>query len=154
MGKVSVDWLRIYGMMTSKTDRDETDEELWRRKVVEYTVRHIMELWESRNKDVHGETNTSPVRRARLQEEIRSLELLREKVRLVDSFLFIHDVEEYLKTATVHTMTVYLSNTKKSILRSVKLWEKNKDAGEGSILTWIRHVPGNEAFVKIGRAHV
>ena len=76
MGKVSVDWLRIYGMMTSKADRDETDEELWGRKVVEYTVRHIMEVWESRNKDVHGETNTSPVRRARLQEEIRSLHLL------------------------------------------------------------------------------
>ena len=70
----------------------------------------------------------------------------------MDSFLFIHDVEEYLKTVTVHTMTVYLSNTKKSILKSVKLWEKNKDAGEGLILTWIRHVPGNEAFVKQAEA--
>ena len=49
-------------------------------------------------------------------------------------------------------MTVYLSNIKKLILRSVKLWEKRRDAGEGSILTWIRHVPGNEAFVKIAEA--
>ena len=61
-------------------------------------------------------------------------------------------MEEYLKTAMVHTMTVYLSNTKKSILNSVKMWEKNKNAGEGSILTWIRHVPGNEAFVKQAEA--
>lgn len=62
--------------MTSKPNRNETDEELWGRKVIKYTIRHIMELWESRNKDVHEELNTSPVCCARLQEEIRSLHLL------------------------------------------------------------------------------
>ena len=61
-------------------------------------------------------------------------------------------MEEYLKTAMIHMMTVYLSNTKKSILKSVKSWEKRRDAGEGLILTWIQHEPGNEAFVKMAEA--
>ena len=74
--------------------------------------------------------------------------MLREQARPKDAFLFIDDVEEYLKKATIYTMTTYIAMTRKAILKSVKQWKEQDDAGVVSVIDWIRVVPGNEAFIK------
>ena len=38
IGKISEEWLGIYGVMRPKPNRDIMDKELWGRKVIEYTT--------------------------------------------------------------------------------------------------------------------
>ena len=62
--------------------------------------------------------------------------------------MFIDDVEEYLKKATVYSMSTYISMTKRPIMKSVDRWKRQYDAGVVSIMMWIQQVPGNKKAVK------
>lgn len=150
MGKLSCEWLRIHSELIKRERNEDSDtiEMCWGRAVIEHILRSVLDLWEKRNKELHGEGITSPIRKLQLAEEVRRLQMLREQARPKDAFLFIDDVEEYLKKATIYTMTTYIAMTRKAILKSVKQWKEPHDEGVVSVVEWIRVVPGNEAFIK------
>ena len=83
-----------------------------------------------------------------MQEEVCKLQALKSKARPQDDYLFIYNLEEYLKKATVYSMTTYILMTKQPIMKSVDRWKRRYDAGVVSIMTWIRQVPGNKKAVK------
>ena len=115
---------------------------------MEHTIWSVLGLWDIQNEEMHGTTKASPIRKLQLQEEIWKLQALKSKARPRDAYLFIDDVEEYLKKATVYSMTTYISMTKRPIMKSVDRWKRRYDAGVVSIMMWIRQVPGNEKAVK------
>ena len=63
--------------------------------------------------------------------------------------MFINDIEQYLSSASVYTMTSYLSMTKKAIMNSVKRWKKMREAGMVSIINWLRVKKENNAFIDL-----
>jgi len=151
MGKLAQGWTTAYEstkLKGSKKSRD-TDPIVWGSRLTEVFLRHTAMLWEQRNKELHGETNCSVVRKERLASEVRELQSLREKARPQDAFMFINDIEQYLSSASVYTMTLYLSMTKKAILNSVKKWKKMREAGMVTIINWLRVKKENNAFIDL-----
>ena len=116
--------------------------------IVETVLNHSIQVWELRNRELHGDKGCSKVRKQRLEMEVRDLQLLKEKPRPQDNFMFVKDIDKYLEKATVSTLTAYLAMTKKAILGSVKKWIKNKEAGVTLVIEWLQIIPGNAEFIK------
>ena len=149
MGKLAKEWTHAYDNLKVRSEL-RVPSQVWCTRMIEYTLRSVLELWETRNNDVHGGTDVtpSPVRKDRLSQEVRRLQKLRNDTRPVDSFLFLSDVEAYIEKSTANTLASYISTTKRAILKSVKRWEKQKKMGVVSITRWLRRVPENEKNIK------
>ena len=152
MGKLSREWLAKHSEMkvgkpiAKNTKR--VDDYIWGGAIAELLLNHSIQVWELRNKELHGDEGCSKVRKQRLDLEVRELQLLKDDARPQDAFMFITDVDKYLEKATVSTLTTYLAMTKKAILSSVKRWKKNKEAGVNSVIEWLQMVPGNAGFIR------
>ena len=151
MGKLAQGWATAYESTKLKGSRQtrDTDPLVWGSRLTEVFLQHTAMLWEQRNKELHGETNCSVVQKERLASEVRELQSLREKARPQDAFMFINDVDTYLSSALVYTMTLYLSMTKKAILNSVKKRKKMQEAGMVTFINWLRVKKENNAFIDL-----
>ena len=80
-----------------------------------------MELWEQRNKGVHGKTEAQQqsIRLQNFRIEIRKLHNQRDQTRPSDDFMFHDDLERFLETTTVIRAANYISSTKWIIIHSV-----------------------------------
>ena len=71
MGKLSKEWTNAYDTLKVKTEK-QVASQVWCTRMIEYTLRAVLELWEIRNSDLHGRQDEapSPVRKARLSQEV------------------------------------------------------------------------------------
>ena len=79
-------------------------------------LNHTIKVWELRNKELHGKSGCSKIRKKQLEMEVQELQLLKEKACPQDAFMFIKDVDNYLEKATVTTLATYLVMTKRAVL--------------------------------------
>ena len=151
MGKIAQEWLEVFKKLEPFVRKGKRKVEgfVWGARVVEAILTLVIQRWEERNDGIHGNSTKSfsPVRRKRIEEEIRNLQDLREKACPRDAFLFLPDVKLFLRKPTPYSLMTYLSMTKKAILRSVKRWSNRRAAGVVLILGWLRNVPGNNDFI-------
>ena len=149
MGKLAKEWMHAYDNLKVRSELRVTSQ-VWCTRMIEYTLRAVLELWETRNSDLHGgkDESPSPVRKARLSQEVRRLQKLQNDAQPVDSFLFLSDVEAYIEKSTANTLALYISTTKRAILKSVKRWEKQKKMGVVLIIRWLRRLPKNKEQIK------
>ena len=88
---------------------------------------------------MHGKlTKVSRIWRKRLIAEVKDLQKLKHQAKPSDLFLFLRDLEQFYKAATVSTLATYIATAKKEILKSVKGWEKRFAEGTVSVLGWLR----------------
>ena len=117
MGKLARSWLDAYVTLKVNTRREKkskrVEDYIWGGAIVETLLSHSIQVWELRNKELHGETGCSKVRKQQLELEVHELQLLKDKARPQDYFMFIKDVEKYLEKATISTLTSYLAMTKR-----------------------------------------
>ena len=140
MGRISREWLELYEQRMTKSKRTQkTESWIWGCHIVEHTLQSLIELWEQRNEEMHGEsTKVSGIWRECLIVEVKDLQKLKHWAKPSDSFLFLRDPEQFYKVATVRTLATYIVTAKKAILKSVKGWEKQFTEGTVSVLGWLR----------------
>jgi hypothetical protein len=62
--------------------------------------------------------------------------------------LFHADIEEFLDTSTIQTVTTYISSHRKAIANSVKKYTAASQAGVTSVVQWIRGWSNNDDIIE------
>jgi hypothetical protein len=110
----------------------------------------LIQLWELRNEEVHGETvdQQERTRKAKLSIDARKLNQLKEKARPVDMGLFHADIEEFLGKSTAQTIATFISSHRKAIANSVKKHTAASRAGATSVVQWISRWSNNNKVIE------
>ena len=90
--------------------------------IVEVILRQIIELWEQRNKDLHGRTDkeAEKLRKEKLIEKARELDSLREDVQPIDRWLFHNNFEQFITRSSSDQILHWISFNKRAIKNSIK----------------------------------
>ena len=70
--------------------------------------------------------------------EVKDLQKLKHQAKPSDLLLFLRDLEQFYKAATVSTLATYIATAKKVIMKSVKGWKKRFAEGTVLVLGWLR----------------
>jgi predicted glycosyltransferase len=100
--------------------------------------------------EVHGKTveQQESTIKIKLSIEARKLNSLIDKARPVDMGLFHADIEEFLEKSTAQTITTFISYHRKAITNSVKKYTTASQAGEISVVQWIREWSNNNEVIE------
>ena len=104
MGHISTAWSTIQFPPGQSPDNAQT-RNMWTSSIVEVSLRWIIDfLWETRNKDVHGHTETEQNDRLRVKHQATFCGMLAQKphMRPSDHWLFPDNPEQFLATATAN----------------------------------------------------
>ena len=84
----------------------------------------MIDLWEMRNKDVHGkeEVTKQQKRKAKAAISVKALHKLEEITRPSDSMLFYQDVEKEIEQGTAAKLEGFIAMKTRPIHNSVKKW--------------------------------
>ena len=145
-GKLSNLWFPMYeSSRTSGTQGEErkTESYVWGASIVEVFLRGHIQLWETRNREVHGDKHTTDTRqkletfhrRKAIHELIKKLYAMEDKIRPSDKFLF-PDLDILLAKDTA-SLREYVSSHRKAIRNSVQKWAQQYEQGARSIVGWI-----------------
>ena len=99
---------------------------IWGASIVETCLRMMIELWEMRNKEVHGKEAAAieQKRKERAAIIVRELHNLEEQARPSDSNLFYQDVEETIERVKASTLEAFIAMKTRAINNSVSEWAK------------------------------
>ena len=114
---------------------------IWGTSIVETCLRMIIDLWELRNKEVHGkeEATKQKKRKDKAAISVRALHDLEEIARPSDSFLFYQDVEQEIEqVTTVVKLEGCITMKTRPIHNSVKKWAKRVRSEVKLIIGWIK----------------
>ena len=144
-GKLSNLWFPMYeSSRTNGTQGEDrkTESYVWGASIVEVFLRGHIQLWETRNREVHGDKHTTDTRqkletfhRRKAIHEIKKLYEMKNRIRPSDKFLF-PDIEILLAKDTA-SLREYVSSHRKAIRNSVKKWSQRYEQGARSIVGWI-----------------
>jgi hypothetical protein len=139
-GKISQEGTKLHDNSTHRTEGKKRDGYVLGAAVVKITLRYSIQLWELRNKEVHGKTiqQQESTRKTKLSIDARKLNELKDKARPVDMGLFHNDIEEFLDKSTAQTIAKFISSHRKAIANSVKKHTEAARAGATSVVQWIR----------------
>ena len=149
-GKISQEWLQLQENSTNKTIGKKRDCYVWGASVVEVTLTHFIKLWELRNEEVHGKSveQQERTRKTKLSTDVRKLNALKDKARLVDMGLFHNDIEEFIDSSTAQTIATFISSHKRAIANSVKKYKAASQVGATSVVQWIRGWSNNNDVIE------
>ena len=105
LGKISQHWLNLF--LCHLPPNPSLDQRYnWGRDIIELTLRHMIDLWELRNREVHGTTDTEieSIRKRRVTAEIEQYFALRSKCCLCDRDLFPDNTKDFIDKSTSHEM--------------------------------------------------
>ena len=138
-GQISKLWLKHQGN-TKRSSGQVRMEYIWGASIVETCLCMMIELWELRNKEVHGKEAASleQKRKERAAITVRELHKLEEQSRPSDSILFYQDVDTTIKRVPATTLEVFIAMKTKAINNSVREWAKQSTVRVRSIIDWIR----------------
>ena len=125
--------------MDAPKDPHYYDGYVWGASIVEVILRQIIELWEQRNKDLHGRTDkeAEKLRKEKLIEKARGLNSLRKDVRPIDRWLFHNNFEQFITRSSSNQILHWISFNERAIKNSVKQWSKHNNKGVQSIIGWL-----------------
>ena len=139
MGKISKEWLTL--QQSYKDSQGNTrDATMWSATLIEICLRQYIELWEQRNRDVHGHNEREQAKhaRTRYKEDIRTLYTLRHHVRSNDDHLFPANIDTYLEKSSTNTLAQYISTNREAILHSVKQAQKKATENTKPLEHWFK----------------
>ena len=86
----------------------------------------MVEVWETRNEDVHGKTKTEKQhkRKLKLADQIRELQKEKEYVRPRDDHIFPEDLEEFIERSSPNHLANWIGIYRPTIYNSKKEAEK------------------------------
>ena len=122
---------------------------IWGASIVETCLRMMIELWEMRNKEVHGKEAAAieQKRKERAAITVRELHKLEEQSRASDSILFYQDVKATIEQVPAATLEAFIAMKTKAINNSVKKRAKWSTGRVRSILNWIVRGTNNKEAV-------
>jgi hypothetical protein len=150
-GKISQEWLYLQEESTNTTIGKKRDSYIWGAAIVQILLSQYITLWELRNEEVHGKTkeHQERTRKERLRIEVSRLNLMKDKARPSDMFLFHANEDEYIKQSTSQAIASWISSHRKAITNSVKKWATTAQTGSTGIVGWMRGEENNEAIDRI-----
>ena len=100
----------------------------------------MIDLWEIRNKEVHGKDKAmkQQKRKTKAAINVRDLHGLQDQARPGDSFLFYWDVVEKIEHATAAKLERFIAMTTRLIYNSVSKWANWATSKVKSIIEWIK----------------
>ena len=111
-----------------------TESYVWGASIVEVFLRGHIQLWETRNREVHGDKHTTDTsqtletfHRRKAIHEIKKLYTMGDKIRPSDKFLF-PDLDILLAKDTA-SLKEYLTSYRKAIRNSVAKWAHQHKQG-------------------------
>ena len=95
---------------------------MWEATIVEVSLKWFLELWETRNNDVHGHTKTEQTTRLQTRHRITARRMMAQRpmVRPSDQWMFPTDPDAYLETATAHQLGTWIASRRKTIKEQCK----------------------------------
>ena len=108
---------------------------LWTASIVEASLQWFIKLWENRNQDVHGHTETEQNARLKAKHLITARYLLdqRHLVRPSDQWIFPDNPEEFLASASAARLGSWIASRRKTIKHSKRIAEKESSRGTANI---------------------
>ena len=151
-GKFSQEWLVLFDEKNPNLNNNNryTRQYIWGANIIENTLRHVIELWEIRNGQVHGRTSKEreQKRKSRNIQELKKLFEKKNDVRPADIVLFPEDEDEFIEKNTAQGIADYVSMHAKAITNSVNDWKKRSIKGARTILGWLQKDPKNATKIK------
>ena len=151
LGKISQEWLNLYTDL--EPDPSNTQRYSWGSKIIEHTLNKMIELWEIRNKEVHGETDEEIelIRKRRAIDEITCYFALKDKVCISDQTLFPDDHDEFINKSSSRVLKEWIRMNNGWIAASIQRRESG-NLGSGPLLSWLGlHDKNTEEVMKIIR---
>jgi len=125
MGHFSTEWSATHGpfQTPSGTVREAY---MWEAAIVEVSLKWFLDLWETRNTDIHGHTKTEQTTRLQTQHRITARRMMTQQplVRPSDQWMFPNDPDAFLATATANRLGTWIASRRKTIKHSAKKWLK------------------------------
>ena len=122
-----------------KKNKHYFDSYIWGAAIVETSLRQMILLWEQRNKNVHGSSDNEveTLRKQKLVEKAKELQLLQDDTRPSDSFLFPINFKQFISSSTSEQIASWICTSQRAIKNSVKKWKEHKDSGVRSVIGWL-----------------
>ena len=137
LGKISQKWLDLH-LPHLPPDPNLSSRYTWGRHIVETTMKKMIDLWEIRNKEIHGndEKEIEVIRKQRMTDEINQYFALRQKCCVVDRSLFPDDTNAFIEKNNSRSLSDWILGNKGWITASIQR-KKDGDLGSCPILPWI-----------------
>ena len=143
LGRIAIQWLDLF---PSYFEEDKYHESyIWGAAIVELVLREVLALWDERNKEVYGKTESETDDRQRelLSHQVNKLQKDKDNARPSDQFMFKKDPKKCCKEATLAEMKTYIVTNKNAISNSVKQAKKLVVIGTRSLLQYFDTIKPN-----------
>ena len=121
MGHLATAWSAIQILDDQLTEISKA-RYMWTATIVEVSLQWDIDLWETRNKDVHGHTKTEQNSRLKVKHQETSQNMLakRAHMRPCDHWLFPDNPTLFLATATANQLGTWIVSRRRTIRHSIK----------------------------------
>ena len=111
---------------------------MWTSSIVEVSLRWTIDLWETRNKDVHGHTETEQNARLKIKHQATFCEMLAKKVHMrpCDHWIFPDSPTLFLTTATAKHLGTWIASRRRIVRHSVKAATRDATTNTPNIVTF------------------
>ena len=95
---------------------------MWTASIVEVSLRWFIDLWETRNKDVHGHTKTKQNSRLKVEHQETVRHMLAQKIHMrpCNHWLFPDNPTLFLVTATANQLGTWIASRRHTVRYSIK----------------------------------
>ena len=137
MGHIATAWSNIQFPPGQSPDNAQT-RNMWTSSIVEVSLRWIIDLWETRNKDVHGHTETEQNDRLGVKHQATFRGMLAKKphMRPSDHWLFPDNPTQFLATVTASRLGTWIASRRRAIRNSVKAAARESTTHTRNITTF------------------
>ena len=137
MGHVATAWSKIQ-FPPGQTPESSQAHAMWTSSIVEVSLRWTIDLWETRNKDVHGHTETERNARLKLKHQATFRKMLAKKVHMrpCDHWLFPDNPTLFLTTATANRLGTWIASRHRAVRNSVKAARRDATTNTPNIVTF------------------
>ena len=110
----------------------------------------MINLWEIRNNEVHGSTDSKRqwIMKQWQITEFKKLMMLKKDVRPSDLSFFPDDEEGFIEESTVQQLWDYVAMHQKTFINSKKQWKNQSLWGVQSITGWLRIIASNALQIR------
>ena len=99
---------------------------MWKATIVEVSLTWFLDLWETRNNNIHGHNKTEQTTTLQAQHQITAGRMMTQRplVQPSDQWMFPTDPDTYLETSTAHQLGTWIASRRKTIKHSAKMAKK------------------------------
>ena len=111
---------------------------MWTTSIVEVSLQWMIDLWETRNKDVHGHTESEQNSRlkAKHQETFRRMLDKKAQMRPSDHWLFPDNPALFLATASANRLGTWIASRRRAVRHSITAAQRDSTHQTPNIVTF------------------